>query len=379
MRIYLDHNATTPLRPRVVEAMTEVLRHDFGNPSSVYAEGARARALVESAREEVAALLGTAPVGVRFVGGATEANNTVLFGCLSPGDHVVTTQVEHPSVVEPLAELEAAGVRVTRVAPDADGCIDVAAIEEALREPTRLVSMIWANNETGSIQPVAAVSDLCAERGIALHVDATQAIAKLPIDLTRTRIDYVSSSAHKLGGPKGVGALVTREAAEPVPALLRGGGQERGMRGGTENVAGIVGYGAACTLARTQGADDRERFTRLRDRLWAGFEKRVPGLRRNGDPTRVLGNTLNLEFTGIAGEVLLQALDLEGIAVSSGAACHSGSIEPSRVLLAMGRTPEEARGSLRFSVGHGVDEAQIDHVIERVAELVPRVRDMEAP
>lgn len=379
VRIYLDHNATTPLRPEVLEAMTAVLRDDFGNPSSVYAEGASARACIEAARAEVAALLRTQPRSVRFTAGATEANNTILFGLLRAGDHVVTTEVEHPSVLEPLTELEAAGVRVDRVAPDAAGCVSKASIEAALREDTRLVSMIWANNETGAIQPVAEVSELCARRRIAFHVDATQAIGKTEIDLDLVPIDYVSSSAHKLGGPKGVGALISRPGAALPPALLRGGGQEHGLRGGTENVAGIVGFGVACALARTTGAEHRERSGKLRDRLWQGFEARVGDVRWNGDPLRTLANTLNVEFRGVAGEVLLQALDLEGVAVSAGAACHSGSIDPSKVLLAMGRTPEEARSSLRFSVGFGVDEEQIDRVVGLVAELVPRVREGVAP
>jgi cysteine desulfurase len=379
MRIYLDHNATTPLRPPVLEAMTAVLRDEFGNPSSVYAEGASARALVEAARTKVAGLLGTRAGSIRFTGGATEANNTVLFGLLRSGHHVVTTEVEHPSVVEPLIELEADGVEVSRVAPDASGSVAASSIEAALRPDTRLVSMIWANNETGSIQPVEEVAEVCAARGIAFHVDATQAIGKMAIDLGSVPIDYVSSSAHKLGGPKGVGALISREGAVVPPALLRGGGQEYALRGGTENVAGIVGFGVACVLAGEAGAEQRERYRELRDRLWRGFEKRIGDVRWNGDPERTLTNTLNVEFRAIAGEVLLQALDLEGVAVSAGAACHSGSVDPSKVLLAMGRSPEEARASLRFSVGHGIDEEQIDRVIALMADLVPRVRGMEAP
>jgi cysteine desulfurase len=379
VRIYLDHNATTPLRQEVVEAMTAVLRDEFGNPSSVYAEGAAARARIEKARGQVAALLGTTPGCVRFTGGATESNNTVLFGLLSPGDHVVTTRIEHPSVLEPLAELEVSGVEVSRVAPDEMGCVAAASIEEALRDGTRLVSMIWANNETGSIQPVAEVAALCARRRIPFHVDATQAIAKTAIDLGEVQIDYVSSSAHKLGGPKGVGALIIREgAAEPRP-LLHGGGQEHGQRGGTENVASIVGYGVACELALQSGAERREVHGKLRDRLWQGIEANVSDVRWNGGAEHTLTNTLNVEFRGIAGEVLVQALDLEGVAVSAGAACHSGSIEPSKVLLAMGRSAEEARASLRFSVGQGVDEAQIDRVVALLTQLVPRVREMDAP
>jgi len=382
VRIYLDHNATTPIRPEVVEAMTSVLRAEFGNPSSVYEEGANARARVEVARAQVAELLSVNDGDIRFTGGATEANNTVLFGSLAPGDHVVTTLVEHPSIVEPLAVLEARGVLVDRVAPDEHGCVSADEMAAKIKDQTKLVAMIWANNETGSIQPVEEVAELCRSRGVALHVDATQAIGKCRVDLGRVHVGSLSfsasSSAHKLGGPKGVGALV-RSNGQDLPPLLYGGGQEKGLRGGTENVASIVGYGVACELARVEGAARVEANRRLRDRLWQGIEAKVADVRWNGGPDRTLSNTLNVEFSGVAGEVLLQALDLEGVAVSAGAACHSGSIEPSRVLTAMGRTPEQARASLRFSVGWGVDEAQIDRVVALLAELVPRVRKVQAP
>ena len=378
MRIYLDHNATTPIRPEVVEAMTSVLRAEFGNPSSVYEEGANARARVEVARAQVARLLGVNDGDIRFTGGATEANNTVLFGSLAPGDHVVTTLVEHPSIVEPLAVLEARGVLVDRVAPDEHGCVSADEMAAKIQDGTKLVALIWANNETGSIQPVEEVAELCRSRGVALHVDATQAIGKCPVDLSRVQVSSLSSSAHKLGGPKGVGALVSSNG-QILPPLLYGGGQEKGLRGGTENVASIVGYGVACELARLEGAAKIEENRRLRDQLWRGIESKVADVRWNGGPDRTLTNTLNVEFVGVAGEVLLQALDLEGVAVSAGAACHSGSIEPSRVLTAMGRTPEQARASLRFSVGWGVDEAQIDRVVALLAELVPRVRKVQAP
>jgi len=378
MRIYLDHNATTPIRPEVAEAMSAVLREEFGNPSSVYAEGAAARARVESARAQVAELLGAEPGDIRFTGGATEANNTLLFGLLEAGDHIVTSSVEHPSISEPLVFLEGRGVRVSRVAPDADGCVAADAIADAITEQTKVVSIIWANNETGSIQPILEIAELCRARGVLFHTDATQAVGKCAIDLTRVPVDFLSSSAHKLGGPKGVGALVVRGDAV-LPAFLHGGGQERGLRGGTENVAGIVGYGLACAIASAERAEREETCRKLRDRLWAGIEASIPDVIWNGDRERVLTNTLNVEFVGVAGEVLVQALDLEGIAVSAGAACHSGSIEPSKVLTAMGRTPEQARASLRLSVGWGVDDAQIDRVIGVLVELVPRVRSMEAP
>jgi cysteine desulfurase len=276
-------------------------------------------------------------------------------------------------VLEPLAWLEERGVEVGRVAPDAEGCVAAASVEAALRAETKLVSMIWANNETGAIQPIEETSELCARRGVALHVDATQAIGKHAVDLSRVRIDFVSTSAHKLGGPKGVGALVCRDPSA-LPSYLRGGGQERGLRGGTENVAGIVGFGAACELVARDAAERWEANGKLRDLLWQGIRDTIEDVRWNGDPERTLTNTLNVEFRGVAGEVLVQALDLEGVSVSAGAACHSGSIEPSKVLTAMGRSPDQARASLRFSVGVGVDERQIERVVELLRRLVPRAR-----
>ncbi len=381
MRIYLDHNATTPLHDEVVEAMIPVLREDFGNPSSIHAEGAAARAAVERAREQVAALLGCEPDEVYFTAGATEANNAVLRG-LAEGraraQHVVTSTIEHPSVAEPLAALEEAGWRVTRVAVDADGLLDPAAVGRAIEADTALVSIIWANNETGAIQPIAEIGREVAARGVPLHVDATQAVGKLPIDLRRLAIDWLSCSAHKLNGPKGTGCLVARGERGPI-ALLRGGPQERGRRGGTENVAGIVGFGAACRAARRELPRRVERNRALRDRLWEGIASKVPRVRLNGAMAHLLPNTLNVELEGVAGEVLLQALDLEGVAVSMGAACHSGSVSPSHVLTAMGRTPGQARSSLRFSVGQGVDEAQIDRVLSLLGDLVERAREAGAP
>ena len=358
--------------------MQGVLRDEYGNPSSVYAEGASTRAKIEQAREEVAELLGAAPSEVRFTSGATEANNTVLFGLVEPGDHVVTTRVEHPSVAAPLAILEARGASVDWIAPDDAGCVSAADMIGTLQADTKLVSIIWANNETGSLQPVHEVAQACRARGILIHVDATQAIGKAEVDLREVPVDLLSLSAHKLGGPKGTGALIVRRGVN-VPSYLVGGGQERGLRGGTENVAGIVGLGKASALAALEGADRVAEYCKLRDRLWEGISKGIPGARWNGDVNRVLRNTLNVEFEGIAGEVLLQALDLEGVALSAGAACHSGSIEPSAVLTAMGRTPEQARASLRLSVGWGVDEAQVDRAVALLSEFVPRVREVEAP
>jgi cysteine desulfurase len=375
VRIYLDHNATTPLREEVAEAMARALRDRFGNPSSLHAEGAAARAALERARESVAALLGAEPDEVVFTSGASEANNAALAGALvgrAPG-HLVASAIEHPSVEAPLAALEAAGWRVTRVAPGAGGRVEAGALEQALRPDTGLVSLIWANNETGVLQPVEELAQLTRARGILLHVDATQRVGKLPLDLRRVPVDLLALSAHKFGGPKGSGALFVRRGLSLEP-WLRGGAQERGRRGGTENVAGAVGLGVACALAARELPERAAEQARLRDRLWQGICAKVPRVVRNGDACAVLPNTLNAAFEGASAELLLQALDLEGVAVSAGAACASGSVEPSPVLLAMGLAPERARASLRFSVGHGNDDGQIDRVLALLPDLVARAR-----
>ena len=376
MRIYLDHNATTPLRDEVIGAMTEILAGHYWNPSSGHSEGALALSRVEAARQQVADCLAVPPSWVYFTGGASEANNAVLMGLLEdvPGQgRLVTSSIEHPSVTEPAARLEKAGMEVIRLPVDGDGLIDPEAVFAAADGETALVSLIWANNETGVVQPMAEIVQGLKARGKRVHVDATQAVGKIPVDLFSVPADYLSCSAHKLNGPKGTGCLVAREGA-PLHPLISGGPQERRMRGGTENVAGIVGLGRACALAREELAERVSTYEALRDRLWAGLQERVGRVRRNGSPTQVLANTLNVEFVGVPGEVLLQALDLEGVAVSAGAACHSGSISPSHVLTAMGLSPEEARSSLRLSVGHGVDEGQIDQAIEIFARLATRIR-----
>jgi cysteine desulfurase len=377
MRIYLDHNATTPLRPEVADEMSRVLRDVPGNPSSVHAEGAAARAELERARARVASLLGAAPEEIVFTGSATEANNTALLGVLhacadGPG-HVVASTVEHPSVEASLERLEHEGWAVTRLGVDADGLLGPAAVEAALRPETALVTLMLANNETGVILPLTEIAERVRERGVHMHVDATQAVGKIPVDLRQLPVDLLSLSAHKFNGPKGSGCLVVRDPAFFGP-LLHGGPQEGRRRGGTENVAGSVGLGVACELAETELPRRAARYAALRDRLWEGILAKIPRVRRNGSAAHVLPNTLNVEFEGTAGELLLQALDLEGVAVSAGAACASGSIEPSHVLAAMGRTSGQARGSLRLSLGWGVDEAQIDRVLQLLPDLVERAR-----
>jgi len=381
MRIYLDHNATTPLRDEVVEAMARSLREDFGNPSSTHAEGTQARRRLEEAREQVAALVGAPASHVVFSAGATEANNWVL-AALAAGARtsrtkkVVSTATEHPSVLEPLGVLEGAGWQIDRIPVSKDGLIDPAAVIAAAGDAA-LVSLIWANNETGVVQDMESIADGLRPLGTALHVDATQALGKWPVDLTKVPADFLACSAHKLNGPKGVGALVAREPEKLTP-LLRGGPQERRLRGGTENLAGIVGFGAACDLARQELDARIGRYRALRDQLWTLLDASLEGLRRNGGSDSLLPNTLNVEFTGAPSDIMVQALDLEGVAVSAGAACHSGSVEPSHVLAAMGRSPEEARASLRLSVGHGNDETQIARAAEILIEIARRARRANA-
>ncbi len=361
MRIYLDHNATTPVRPEVADAMARALRETWGNPSSVHAEGAAAREAVEDARAQVAALVGAEPRQVIFTGGATEANNALLCAVRR---RLVTSSAEHPSLRACVEALQERGVAVETIPVDGDGRLDLVGLEAAASQQTDLVSLIWANNETGVIQPLDEVARRLA--GLApLHVDATQALGKIAVE---GPWDFLSASAHKLNGPKGVGCLVARREA---PVLLRGGGQERGLRGGTENVPGIIGFGVACELARKELAERSAHYAALRDRLWERL-RGIPGARRNGDPGSVLPNTLSVEIPGAEGDALVQALDLEGVAISAGAACHAGAVSASHVLLAMGRSPEQALGSLRFSVGYGNDEAQIDEAAQRLQAVLER-------
>lgn len=380
VRIYFDHNATTPVREEVALAMTALLQEQHGNPSSVHAEGAAARRILAEARAQTASLVGARPEQVIFTSGATEANNTVIRGVpvtSRRGLHVVTSSVEHPSVEQPLAALEKAPepVRVTRVPVDADGRLVREAFSAALADDTALVSLILANNETGVVQDIAPLAAQAHERGIPVHVDATQALGKLPLSAADLDVDWLVGSAHKLGGPKGVGFLLDRSGRD-LPAAILGGAQEQGRRGGTENLPGIVGLGVACELASRELETRAARMRSLRGRLWQGIQAGVPEVRRNGHEGFVLPNTLNVEFCGAAGEVLLEALDGEGVAVSAGAACHSGSVEPSAVLMAMGRSADEARASLRFSLGHGNDEAQVDRVVALLPGLVKRVREL---
>lgn len=376
-RIYLDHNATTPLRPEALEAMLPILQQGFGNPSSLHWAGADARAAVAQARAQVAALIGVAPETVLFTSCATESNNTVLTSLAlrrsRHGDEIVTCASEHPSVLETCDVLREGGLRVTVLPVDGDGRLDPERFAASLSERTLLASVMWVNNETGVIQPVPELAACARERGVPFHSDAVQALGKLPLGLESVPVDFASFSAHKLGGPKGSGVLYVREGIRVTP-LLRGGPQERRRRAGTENVAGIVGFGAACAAAARDLLERQDRLGALRDRLWEGIAAKIAGAHVNGSLEHRVTHTLSVSFDGAEGEALVIALDLENIAVASGAACASGSTQPSHVLLAMGILPERAAGSIRFSLGFDTRSEHIERVLDVLPAVVERVR-----
>lgn len=366
--IYLDHNAATPLRPAVREAIGRLLAEPLGNPSSAHAAGRRAGALVEGARRAVAAAVGARPNEIVFTSGGTEANNLALFGRAGDcrGAHLVVSPVEHSSVIRSARECERRGAAVTWLSVDRFGRVAPSDVEAALRPETVLVSIGWANNELGTIQPLAEIAALCRRRGVALHSDAVQAFGKLPIDVRD--VDLCSLSSHKIGGPGGAGALFVRRGVRLRPQLF-GGEQERGLRAGSENVAALYGFGVAagsvdeCRLA---GSD-------LRERLWRGIAA-LGGAVRNSPTAGCLANTLNVRLTGVRGESLVAALDLEGVAVSVGSACAVGSGRASHVLLAVGRDEAEARDGVRFSLGAETSAAEIDATLAILTRVVERMR-----
>ena len=362
--IYLDANATTPLHPAVMAAMMPALREVFANPSSVHKPGQDARALVDRAREQCGAALGCDPREIVFTSGGTEADALAVRGLSRR--KLVTTAVEHPAVLGACAELERAGVEVVRVPVDRTGQLDLTALDTAL-EGADLCSAMAANNETGVIFPLREIGELCRKHRVPFHTDAVQAAGKMPLRIRELPVDLASCSAHKLGGPKGAGLLWVRRGLQLAPVQV-GGHQERGRRGGTENVAGIVGLGEALERACAALATEVPRLADLRDRLEAAA-KRIPGSRVAGAGAARVCNTSNVAFEGCEGEALLAALDMAGVAISTGSACSSGTLEPSPVLLAMGYPPELARGAVRFSLWSGTTAEQI----QRVCELLPGV------
>jgi cysteine desulfurase len=381
-RAYFDHNATTPVAEAVCGGIVEALQQIFGNASSIHGEGQRARHLVERARREVASLLNADPREIVFTGGGTESNNTAIRGAIavskSPTRHFVTTTIEHPSVLHTADYLESQGVAVTRVPVSSDGVVDPAAVEGALRPDTALVSVMHANNETGALQPVAEIARICRERGIPFHVDAVQSVGRIPVDVRALDVDFLSLSAHKIHGPKGVGAIYMRRDAACAP-LLYGGKHERGRRAGTENVTGIHGLGIAARLAKASIQTEPARIQEMRDHLEAAVLVRIPDVTINCRQSKRLPNTSSLCFHGIEGEPLVIALDLSGYAVSSGAACSSGSVEPSHVLLAMGLSREDARSCLRISLGAGNTPEQVSGLVDALQGAVAQLRRIAVP
>ncbi len=373
-RVYLDNNATTPVLSEVFEAMRPYFSEHFGNASSIHSHGQETRAAVENARESVAKLLGCAASEVVFTSGGTESDNLAIAGLVKRGDHVITSSIEHHAVLHAAKHLEQLGCDVTVLPVDGQGVIDPADVQRALRSNTRLISIMMANNETGVLQPVEAIGKIAAEAGACFHTDAVQAAAKITIDVNRIGCHALTLSGHKIHAPQGVGALYVKKGTKIRP-LLHGGRHERSRRAGTENVPGIVGLGKAAGIAKQalDRGDDRS-MAALRDRLEQRILAQVDDAEVNGPGVPRVPNTSNIRFDYIEGESLVIALDLKGLAVSTGAACSSGAIEPSHVLIAMGLRPDQARSSIRFSLGKQTTADDIDLALALVPETVARLR-----
>lgn len=373
--IYLDNNATTRVDPAVLEAMLPYLRDEYGNPSSIHAFGQAAQHAIEESRARVAALLGAQPREVVFTSGGTEADNLAILGTLAAYPdkrHIITTAVEHSAVLNTCQRLERQGYRVTYIGVDRLGHLDFDRLTSAIDDDTALLSVMHANNETGVIFPIERVAALAAERGVPLHVDAVQSAGKLPIDVRTMPVNLMSVAAHKLHGPKGVGALYIRRGSK-LRSLATGGHQERDLRPGTENVAGIVGMGVACELARVHGPETWPRIAAMRDRLEAGILARIAYAHVNGDRHARTCNTTNIGFESVEGEAILIAMSEAGICASSGSACSSGSLEPSHVLKAMGIDRRIAHGAIRFSLSRFTTDDEIDRTLELLPAILSRL------
>ncbi|MEE8193935.1 MAG: cysteine desulfurase NifS [Dehalococcoidales bacterium] len=378
-RIYLDYAATTPLHPEVVKAMLPYFSDAFGNPSSIYSYGQEARVALETARNSVAALIGARSEEVIFTGGGTEANNLALKGVAcaneAKGNHIITTPIEHHAIIETCKFLEENGFRLTYLPVDEYGLVDPGDVKKAITAKTILISVMQANNEVGTIEPIAEIGKIAQEAGVYFHSDAVQAVGHIPVDVAELGVDLLSVSAHKLYGPKGVGALYIRKGTRLAP-LLHGGGQERGWRSGTENVPGIVGFGRAVELARQEMVREAPWLGYLRDKLIKGLLEGISDTRLNGHPLSRLPNSVNISVDFVEGESMCLNLDLEGICVSTGSACSSTSLEPSHVLLAIGLPPEQAHGSLRFTMGKWTTEDEIERVLAVLPGIVAKLRAM---
>jgi cysteine desulfurase len=379
--VYLDHAATTPVAPEVVQAMLPFFDRAFGNPSAIYALGQEAREAVERAREQVAQLVNADADEVYFTSGGTESDNWAVKGVARAWgerrNHLITTPIEHHAVLEACKALQELGWQVTFVPVDRTGMVDPDEVRRAITARTALISIMHANNEVGTVQPIAEIGAIAREHGIPFHTDAVQTVGRIPVDMQALHVDLLSISAHKLYGPKGVGALVVRRGT-PLRPLLDGGGQERGRRGGTYNVPSIVGFGAAAERAMRCGAEEMQRVRVLRDRLIAGIMERVPDAVLTGHPTHRLPNNAHLAFAGVEGESLVLSLDAVGIYCSAGAACSSGDMEPSHVLVAMGIEPHLIEGSVRLTLGKDNTEQQIDYTVEQLERAVKKLRSLRA-
>jgi len=378
-RIYLDYAATTPTHPDVVKAMLPYFTDAFGNPSSLYSYGQEAKGAIEEARVKVANLIGARDEEIIFTGGGTEADNFALKGVAfaneKRGNHIITSSVEHHAVMEACKFLERRRYRVTYLPVDEYGLVDPSDVKKAITDKTILISMIHANNEIGTIEPLVEISRIAQEAGVYFHTDAVQTTGHIPVDVTELGVDLLSISAHKLYGPKGVGALYIRKGTKLVP-LMHGGEQERRRRASTENVPGIVGFGRAVELAKQEMNEEAERLTHLRDQLIQGLLERLDHSRLNGHTLKRLPNNVNISVDFVEGESMLLNLDLEGICASTGSACSSSSLEPSHVLLAIGLSHEQAHGSLRFSLGKETTEGEIGQVLDVLPKIVAKLRAM---
>ncbi|MDB5103875.1 MAG: nifS-2 [Fibrobacteres bacterium] len=387
-RFYFDHNATTPLHPEVASAMSAVLGLGpdakagsvFGNPSSIHWAGREARSLVEDARESLARLIAVDPAEIVFTSGGTEADNLAILGAAASGRlrgrHLIASTMEHPAVLEAFRKLEAEGWPISWIDPDGEGVVRPEDVDRAITPETGLVSVMAANNETGAVQPIAAIGKSLRERGILFHCDGVQALGKMAEVRPRAwKVDYLALSAHKINGPKGVGALYVRKGA-PLQGLALGGPQERQIRGGTENVLGIAGFGKAAEVWSRLGETERPRLSALRDALAAALTARIPGLVINSAGAERVPNTLNVTFPGCKADLMVMGLDMREVAVSAGSACASGSVKYSHVLLAMGKGKEAAASSLRFSLGLGNSESEVEPLAEAVAAVASSVRGM---
>lgn len=380
-KIYLDYNATTPVHPEVLEVMLPYFKEQFGNPSSVHWAGRAVAGAVEEAREKVAKLINCSPAEIVFTACGSEGDNLALKGTVDAlkekGNHIITTSVEHPAVLETCEYLEKTGCDVTYLPVDKDGMLDLAQLEAAITDKTILISVMWGNNETGNLFPIEEIGKIAKKYKVRFHTDAVQSVGKVPVDVKQAGVDLLVISGHKIGAPKGVGAIYIKRGTRLTP-LLHGGHQERNRRAGTHNVAAIVGLGKACDLAGVDQEKHAAHMNRLRNKLEAGITAQIPKIKLNGhpDPAMRLPNTLNMSFAFIEGESLLLNLDMYGIAASSGSACTSGSLEPSHVLGAMCVEVTLAHSSTRFSLGPDTTEEDIDFVLEVLPKTVQRLREM---